>query len=68
MAEKTFVHIDPAHKPADMPECGATDGLCPKCGAVLQQGFGLAGGGFGVYEYCDSDECNAVVTKTELDE
>jgi len=25
---------------------------CPKCGAELEQGYGLAGGGMGPYEFC----------------
>lgn len=30
---------------------------CPKCGAPTAQGFGLAGGGYGAYEYCDTPGC-----------
>jgi hypothetical protein len=30
------------------------DGLCPKCGSSnLGEGYGLAGGGVGSYQYCD---------------
>jgi hypothetical protein len=31
---------------------------CPKCGAQLEQGYGLAGGGIGPYEYCSSEQCD----------
>ncbi|MGY2987653.1 hypothetical protein ACVI1K_005000 [Bradyrhizobium sp. USDA 4508] len=31
---------------------------CPKCGAELEMGFGLAGGGFGPYEYCSNITCD----------
>jgi len=31
---------------------------CPKCGADLHQGFGLAGGGYGAYEACLADGCD----------
>lgn len=30
---------------------------CPKCKAPLYQGFGLAGGGYGVYELCETPGC-----------
>jgi len=29
---------------------------CPKCGCELETGFGLAGGGYGAYEYCTNEE------------
>ena len=61
-----MIHIDAAEKRVDLPDVGETDGKCPSCGATLQTGFGLAGGGYGVYEYCASDECNRVVTKTDV--
>jgi hypothetical protein len=31
---------------------------CPKCGAELEQGYGLAGGGMGPYEFCPKDGCD----------
>jgi hypothetical protein len=39
---------------------------CPTCKGSLIDGFGLAGGGFGVYGYCD--KCNRVVWKYLVDE
>lgn len=30
---------------------------CPKCGGELEQGFGLAFGGYGVYAACWADGC-----------
>lgn len=66
--ERPTIYIDALEKRSDLPDCGETDGRCPKCGERLQVGFGLAGGGHGVYEYCESDACDAgVVTKTETD-
>lgn len=32
--------------------------FCPKCGAEALVGYGLAGGGFGSYEYCTAKGCN----------
>jgi hypothetical protein len=36
------------------------DGIlcCPKCGAEAETGYGLAGEGFGGYEYCTRDGCD----------
>lgn len=31
---------------------------CPKCGGSMSFGFGLAGGGYGGYKMCLSDECD----------
>lgn len=30
---------------------------CPKCGEPTVEGFGLAGGGYGPYEYCETPDC-----------
>ena len=57
-----FVHIDSSEKRADLPEDGDLS-HCPKCGAMLEQGFGLAGGGVGPYKYCHQ---HGVVAKTVL--
>lgn len=33
--------------------------LCPKCQAGhVKQGYGMAGGGMGFYEYCDNEACD----------
>lgn len=31
---------------------------CPKCGADVDYGYGLAGGGIGPYRYCHGDDCD----------
>ena len=32
---------------------------CPKkCGGGIEYGYGLAGGGMGVYQYCSNEECD----------
>lgn len=31
---------------------------CPKCGAPMFQGYGLAGGGCGAYEFCEAPGCD----------
>lgn len=40
---------------APIPEPGPP---CPKCGAPTLDGFGLAGGGYGPYTYCENDGCD----------
>jgi hypothetical protein len=39
-------------------EPATDDGRCPKCGSEIRGGYGLAGGGMGVYEYCLNDDCD----------
>lgn len=39
---------------------------CPRCGAETEMGYGLAGGGCGVYLWCDV--CQDVVSKTQDEE
>ena len=35
-----------------------TDKPCPKCGSMtLIEGYGLMGGGLGLYEACDKEGC-----------
>lgn len=68
IAKRPMIHIDAAEKHPVLPDCGATEGMCPTCGQPLQTGFGLAGGGYGVYEYCANDDCNKVVAKTPVED
>ena len=68
MTDKPMFHIDAADKRPDLPDCGGAD-KCdnPQCPAPdFEVGFGLAGGGYGVYEYCEI--CGRVVSKTEVEE
>ena len=32
--------------------------LCKKCGKEMRIGYGLAGGGFGPYFYCETEGCD----------
>lgn len=56
----TFVCGGPPKQPyvAELPE-----GPCPKCGGELVFGFGLAGGGYGAYVACDTDDCDFFAKK-----
>lgn len=65
MSDQIEIHIDPSDKRDGLPDCG--DGKscerkdCPGPRG-WQSGFGLAGGGYGVYSYCDI--CERIVEKT----
>lgn len=61
--EGRIIHVSKRHKSADIPEY-KQGGKCPKCNSPTEDGFGLAGGGFGVYTYCP--KCEEVVTKSEF--
>ena len=39
---------------------------CPVCKTELEAGFGLAGGGYGVYMYCP--KCEKIITKTQVED
>lgn len=39
---------------------------CPTCNTEVTNGFGLAGGGFGAYGYCE--KCERVVWKCAVEE
>lgn len=41
---------------------------CPKCGEPTIEGFGLAGGGYGAYEYCVADGCDHFFKHEEMPE
>ena len=64
MTDKITVHIANAE---------VRDGIldhqveeCPACKGPLEMGFGLAGGGMGVYGYCE--KCERVVWKCDTGE
>lgn len=63
---RLIAHI--AHGEQD-PAIPAPDGTntetCPHCGARLEIGYGLAGGGMGTYFYCDA---HGVICKEQDDD
>lgn len=38
---------------------------CPHCGTELETGFGLAGGGYGPYTFCPSEDCRKYFDKVQ---
>lgn len=61
MTDKIVVHIDASEKRADLPEYDQM-ATCPHCGGETETGFGLAGGGFGIYAYCG--RCERITSKS----
>jgi hypothetical protein len=59
--DKIHIHIDTTEQRDGLPEF--QEDCCPKCKGPVQVGFGLAGGGYGVYSYCDI--CEMVVSKSQ---
>lgn len=47
-------------KDAACGDCGKRHDMekCPRCGSWIGMGYGLAGGGVGVYYYCLGDGCD----------
>jgi hypothetical protein len=41
---------------------------CPKCGTETETGFGLAGGGYGVYVFCTNEACEGYFAKQQSDD
>lgn len=64
MADKIDIHIDASEKRAELPDAGLDS--CPHCSGPLEDGFGLAGGGFGIYQFCAA--CGRIVSKTLVEE
>lgn len=58
---KVTIYIDSSEKAKHLPEY-RQDLPCPNCGGKTETGYGLAGGGMGVYSYCE--KCGGVVSKS----
>jgi hypothetical protein len=52
------IHIDPAATDEQMRSTEPLLDICPKCGTPTDGGFGLAGGGYGMYVYCPNAPCD----------
>lgn len=53
--EKISVHIDSSEVRPGILDHQVEN--CPTCNSSLYESFGLAGGGFGPYGYCEKCEC-----------
>lgn len=57
------VHIDPVEQREDILDYQVQN--CPKCNTEVIDGFGMAGGGMGVYGMCP--KCERVVWKCQVE-
>lgn len=60
--DELFIHMDFAEQDPSIPEKGPD--VCPTCGKPLESGYGMAGGGMGVYMYCEE---HGIISKTQTD-
>jgi hypothetical protein len=63
--DKTIFHVDSAHKREELPEFDQIE-PCPKCGGETETGYGMAGGGMGIYAYCP--KCEVITSKSTIDD
>lgn len=59
--DEVFVHTDPMEKRENLPDFDQSLN-CPNCGGRTSEGFGLAGGGYGIYTVCN--DCCTIVSKS----
>ena len=65
MSTKVTVIICGANPP---PNAETLPEVCPKCGSKTDFGFGLAGGGYGAYVACESDDCDFFAKRQSEDD
>jgi hypothetical protein len=58
------IFVDSTEKAKHLPEY-RQDLPCPTCGEMPETGYGLAGGGMGIYSYCL--KCGVLVSKSTED-
>ena len=63
MADDFTVHVDSIEQRPDILNYQVEN--CPTCSTKLEEGFGLGGGGFGVYGYCP--KCERIVWKCQVE-
>lgn len=64
MADKISVHLDMAQQDPAIPEIGPDE--CPACKVPAETGFGMAGGGYGVYSFCP--QCGQMLSKCQVED
>lgn len=58
------IHIDSIDQREDILDYQVQN--CPKCNTEVEDSFGMAGGGMGVYGYCP--KCERVVWKCQVED
>jgi len=62
--KEILVHLDSSEQHENVPEQGPD--ICPDCKIPAEGGFGLAGGGYGVYNYCP--QCFRILSKVQVED
>ena len=65
-AKEFGIHIDAAEKRAGLPDHDVAVRCAAHPSAEPEDGFGMAGGGFGVYTFCPV--CGCILSKSEVPE
>ena len=63
MKDKIGIHIDSNKQDSELPEYCPDE--CPDCKVPSESGFGMAGGGMGVYTYCP--QCGKMLGKVQCE-
>ena len=63
MTDEVTIHIDTVAQHSDVP--GGCPDVCPDCGTEAEHGFGMAGGGMGVYTFCP--KCEKMLGKVQCE-
>lgn len=63
MTKPIYFHLLMQKKRPGIPDNSEDTGRCPKCAGETEEGYGHAGGGLGIYTFCEP--CGLIVTKTE---
>ena len=61
--DKIIIYIDSTEQHPDIPD--VCPDVCPDCGTEAEKGFGLAGGGMGVYSFCP--KCEKMLGKVQCE-
>jgi hypothetical protein len=68
MPDPLSIHIDLAATDEQKQSQAPLLDICPHCGGQTEHGFGLAGGGYGVYAFCADDACGKYFGKIQVEE
>lgn len=63
MTDKIKLCIDKTEQDEDLPDYCPDE--CPDCKVPAESGFGMAGGGMGVYTYCP--QCGKMLRKVQTE-
>ena len=65
--DKVRIHIDVTATPEQLQNKEPLPDTCPLCNTPTENGFGLAGGGYGIYVYCPNEACKGYFAKMQTE-